>query len=295
MNVLRSIVRICLIVCLATACIRGARIRTGVNPKVDRTQTIEFKVPVPPGMMEDPQERTEYILSNYWQNYKPEIDSVSLEQAFSNWIALTSYVDRSLAVKSLVDGYDKAPERIGELAERYLYDPNSPYRDEDLYGALAAHIGTPEMLALAKLCALNAVGTKAADFVFEDARGRRHYLYDIKGNYILLFFSNPGCNACKEIIDQLVGTEFINDAMESGYLAVVNIYIDEDLDAWREYLPNYPKFWHTGFDPLFILRNDSIYHIRAIPSVYVLSSDKTVLLKDAPTERMLEYLESVLP
>ena len=246
-------------------------------------------------MMDDGSERSEYVVEHYWQNYKPEIDSVSLEQAFSNWIALTSYVDRSLAVKSLVDGYDKAPERIGELAERYLYDPNSPYRDEDLYGALAAHIGTPEMLALSKLCALNAVGTKAADFVFEDARGRRHHLYDIKAEYTILFFSNPGCNACKEIIDALMGIEFITREMESGYLAVANIYIDEDLDAWREYLPVYPKTWNTGFDPLFTLRNDNIYHIRAIPSVYLLGPDKTVILKDAPTDRLIDQLEAVLP
>ena len=278
-----------LIAVLAVGCVGGQK------QKKSASQTVTLQLPTPPAMMDDGSERSEYVVEHYWQNYKPEIDSVSLEQAFSNWIALTSYVDRSLAVKSLVDGYDKAPERIGELAERYLYDPNSPYRDEDLYGALAAHIGTPEMLALSKLCALNAVGTKAADFVFEDARGRRHHLYDIKAEYTILFFSNPGCNACKEIIDALMGIEFITREMESGYLAVANIYIDEDLDAWREYLPVYPKTWNTGFDPLFTLRNDNIYHIRAIPSVYLLGPDKTVILKDAPTDRLIDQLEAVLP
>lgn len=251
---------------------------------------VELQLPTPPGMLTG-QEQAEYVVENYWQNYKAEIDSVSLEQAFSNWCAFTAYVSRDIAIKSLLKAYDKAPERILPLAEKYLYDPNSPYRDEDFYGALAAHIGTPEMKELARLCALNPVGSKAADFVFEDSRGRRHHLYDIKANYIILFFSNPGCNACKEIIDELA---IFAEPIAAGAVAVVNIYIDEDLDAWREYLPAYPKTWNTGFDPLLILRKDTIYHIRAIPSVYLLAADKTVILKDAPTERLIQTLENSL-
>lgn len=251
---------------------------------------VELQLPTPPGMLTG-QEQAEYVVENYWQNYKAEIDSVSLEQAFSNWCAFTAYVNRDISIKSLLKAYDKAPERILPLAEKYLYDPNSPYRDEDFYGALAAHIGTPEMRELARLCALNPVGSKAADFVFEDSRGRRHHLYDIKAEYIILFFSNPGCNACKEIIDELA---VFAEPIATGSVAVVNIYIDEDLDSWREYLPAYPKTWNTGFDPLLILRKDTIYHIRAIPSVYLLSEDKTVILKDAPTERLIQTLESSL-
>lgn len=251
---------------------------------------VELQLPSPPGMLTG-QEQAEYLVENYWQNYKAEIDSVSLEQAFSNWCAFTGYVSRDIAIKSLLKAYDKAPERILPLAEKYLYDPNSPYRDEDFYGALAAHIGTPEMTELAKLCALNPVGSKAADFVFEDSRGRRHHLYDIKAPYTILFFSNPGCNACKEIIDELA---VFAEPIATGSVAVVNIYIDEDLEAWREYLPAYPKTWNTGFDPLLVLRKDTVYHIRAIPSVYLLSADKTVILKDAPTERLIQTLESSL-
>lgn len=251
---------------------------------------MELQLPSPPGMLTG-QEQAEYVVENYWQNYKAEIDSVSLEQAFSNWCAFTGYVSRDISIKSLLKAYDKAPERILPLAEKYLYDPNSPYRDEDFYGALASHIGTPEMTELAKLCALNPVGSKAADFVFEDSRGRRHHLYDIKAPYTILFFSNPGCNACKDIIDELA---VFAEPIATGSVAVVNIYIDEDLEAWREYLPAYPKTWNTGFDPLPVLRKDTVYHIRAIPSVYLLSADKTVILKDAPTERLIQTLENSL-
>ena len=181
---------------LAVACIGGQK------QKKSAPQTVTLQLPSAPSMM-DGQEQAEYVVEHYWQNYKPEIDSVSLEQAFCNWCVFTEYVSREASIKSLLSAYDKAPERILPLAEKYLYDPNSPYRDEDFYGALAAHVGTPEMLALAKVCALNPVGSKAADFVWEDARGRRHHLYEIKAVYTILFFSNPGCNACKGIIDEI--------------------------------------------------------------------------------------------
>ena len=264
----------------------------GRAPKKQKAvKTVELEVPVPPMMMEDPQERSEFVLEHYWDNYKPEVDSVSLEQAFSNWCALTQYASRAVATKSLLKGYDKAPERILPLADKYLYDPNSPMRDEDFYGALMAHTGNAE---LAALCALNAVGTKAADFEFEDARGRRHRLYDIEAPFTILFFSNPGCHACKEIIDDLCGSPAIYAHMSTGAVQVLSIYIDEDLDAWREYVPNYPKSWIVGFDPSFTLRTDDIYHIRAIPSVYLLDADKKVIFKDVPTERLIAYLENIL-
>ena len=94
--------------------------------------------------------------------------------------------------------------RILSLAQKYLYDPNSPYRDEDIYGRLAAHCGG-DLAAEARLCALNERGGVAADFVYEDARGRRHTLHGTEAPFTVLFFSNPGCTACKEIIDNLPG------------------------------------------------------------------------------------------
>ena len=278
-----------LVICAVAVVACGGR-----APKAQKTATkVELQLPTPPAML-DGQDQAEYVVENYWQNYKAEIDSVSLEQAFSNWCAFTGYVSRETSVKSLIKAYDKAPERILPLAEKYLYDPNSPYRDEDFYGALAAHIGTPEMTELSKLCALNPVGSKATDFVFEDERGRRHRLYDIQAPFIILFFSNPGCPACKEIIDNLCASSAIFSNMSTGTVRVLSIYIDEDLDAWREYVPHYPKSWIVGFDPLFTLRNDTVYHIRAIPSVYLLDDSKNVIFKDVPTEKLIAYLENIL-
>jgi hypothetical protein len=73
-------------------------------------------------------------------------------------------------------------------------------------------------------------------------------------------------------------------------IAVLNIYIDEDLEAWRSYMPIYPENWYNGFDPDFVIRMDQLYNVRAIPSLYLLDKDKTVIMKDAVTGNVIDFL-----
>ena len=106
----------------------------------------------------------------------------------------------------------------------------------------------------------------------------------------LLFFSNPGCNACMDIINVLRDDATISSLIGSGRMAVLNIYIDEDIQAWRSYMPIYPEHWYNGFDPDYVLRSNEIYCIRAIPSLYLLDKEKNVLMKDVPENRLFNYL-----
>ncbi len=252
--------------------------------------SLNFTMVQVPSMISDQDEAMSYIMEHFWDKLGPMCYVESVEKQFANWVWLSENVPIELACKSLKSAYAKSPERILYLAEKYLYDPQSPYRNEDLYGSLCALAGG-DLEDVARLCALNAVGTKAADFVIEDSRGRHFTLYGVTARYTLLFFSNPYCNACKEIIDQLKASPLVENALSKGVLAVVNMYTDEDLDQWRSYLGAYPKTWKTGFDPTFTLQNREKYNIRAIPSLYLLDEDKTVLLKDAPTEKLMNRLQ----
>jgi thiol-disulfide isomerase/thioredoxin len=146
----------------------------------------------------------------------------------------------------------------------------------------------------AKMCALNRVGTKAADFRFSDVKGRTHRLYDIKSDFVILFFSNPGCTACMDIINTLKSSPQVAEGLATGRLAVLNIYIDEDLEGWRKYMPVYPLEWYNGFDPDYVIRTDVLYNVRAIPSLYLLDKDKRVIMKDAPEGRLFDWIERFL-
>ena len=103
-------------------------------------------------------------------------------------------------------------ETITKFAEKYFYDPNSPLRNEEFYlpyvEGLAKSECVPEAMRPAysydaSMCALNRIGTKAADFSFKDLRGKVHTLYGVKADYTLLFFSNPGCPNCREITEMI--------------------------------------------------------------------------------------------
>jgi thiol-disulfide isomerase/thioredoxin len=234
-----------------------------------------------------------------------------VEQKFANWTVVLSAVDHEHALKSVNRLFDRALacerkdtasnvfESMTSIVEKYLYDPNSPMRNEDFYGPYAERLsrcdlvddGMRKAYAFdAMMCALNRVGTKAADFRFADVKGRVRRLYDIKADYVILFFSNPGCKACLDIINTLKSMPAVAEGVATGRLAVLNIYIDEDLKAWREYMPIYPKEWINAYDPDYVIRTDVLYNVRAIPSLYLLDKDKKVIMKDTPEARLFDFL-----
>ena len=231
-----------------------------------------------------------------------------VEQAVATWCRSLDMVPMATAEKAsarlfgriaaceLADTSSNIFERMGEIVDKYLYDPNSPLRNEDFYRPFVLARSKSELVSettrhsdevTAHNCSLNKVGTKATDFRFSDSRGRSYTLYGIKAETTLLFFSNPGCNACKAIIDALKSYPEMEPMIASGELAVLNIYIDEDLGEWYNYMPIYPISWYNGYDPNYAIRTDKLYDVRAIPSLYLLNRDKIVLMKDAPAEKAL--------
>lgn len=294
------------------------------NRKAEQFTALPFPNIVAPAMMQDGQEIAEYMAEHWWdgltdpqRSYPCDsslvsgVSRVEVEQKFANWTVVLGAVSYGHAVKSVARLFDRAVacekkdtasnvfESMTSIAERYLYDPNSPMRNEDFYGPYLERLAQCEYIDEgmrqayafdAKMCALNRTGTKAADFRFSDSRGRIRRLYDIKADNIILFFSNPGCKACLDIINTLKSMPVVAEGVASGRLAVLNIYVDEDLKAWREYMPIYPETWYNGYDPDYVIRTDVLYNVRAIPSLYLLDKDKKVIMKDAPENRLFDWL-----
>ena len=296
----------------------------GNQKKAESFSALPFPDILPPAMIQEPVARAEYMALHWWdgitdpsREFPCDTTMVSgvrlsdVEQRFANWANVLEMVDMAVAGKSLDRLFDRAVccekkdtssnvfETFTDLVVKYLYDPNSPLRNEDHYAFYAARLAASEMIEPVmqekyarevRLASLNRVGTKAADFRFSDKRGRMHTLYGIRSELTLLFFSNPGCTACKDIIDVLNNDPVISWLIADGTMSVLNIYIDEDLEAWRSYMPIYPDKWYNGFDPDLVIRGETLYNVRAIPSLYLLDRDKTVLMKDAPESRLFGWL-----
>lgn len=287
-----------------------------------KPETRQFKTPEPPALMEREADRAAYMVDNYWSLFFNEsyptdsahilgVSDAEIENAVSTYLSLLDYVPMASAQKSVASLFRKVEQtqakdtsslfylRFTELVAKYLYDPNSPLRNEDYYlpfvKGMAASEYTSDALRTAyayeaEMCSLNPFGAKVPDFRYQDINGRRHRLYDVRADLTLLFFSNPGCTACKSIMDDLRRATEFDRWIAEGRLAIASIYIDEELDKWREYQPNYPSNWITGFDCEFVIREDMLYNVRAIPSLYLLDADKRVILKDAPTEKAIETI-----
>lgn len=280
-------------------------------------------------------ESQDYILDHYWDAFfkgdgTTGTDTVlgvadgDVEQALSNYIQILAMVKaqatpdslqplqrarnsvrrlfKKLEARQQADTSALTYLRMTEMVARYLYDPNSPMRDEDLYlpfvELMADSPFTRDDMRTAcrhelKMCRTNPYGSQAPDFKFSRIDGSKGHLYGVNAEYTMLFFSNPGCESCKQIIHDVMSRQYVESYIASGRLAIVNIYVDEEIKAWREYHHNYPRSWINGYDHTFSLRDSWKYDIRAIPSLYLLDSSKRVLMKDAPTEKVLSFLDKI--
>ena len=287
-------------------------------------QLRDFPYPTVPAVYTDPEERRDWTLNHFWDAFLAGdglcdtsavlgVRRSDVEGQMAAYVQVLQMIPLPEAQQKMRHFFSQVEARqaadtashvyllMEEIVSKYLYDPNSPVRDEDLYlpyvEGLASSRFTreearPGYVYEARMCALAPVGSVAPDFRFTDARGRTRRLHDVKARATLLFFSNPGCYACLEIINTLEAVPGIRDRIARGDFAVVNVYIDEDLDAWREYEPNYPRDWYCGYDPDGLVRADRIYNVRAIPSLYLLDGEKHILMKDAPVERVVSWLEN---
>ena len=282
--------------------------------------------PAVPSMITDRTEARQYVASHFWDSflsgYYPcdstivnGVPAEEVENAFARYVALLEEACPHDFAKKEVAGLFRKVEKyqatdpssnvfgfFEKMTAKFLYDPNSPMRDEDLYLQYVRQLSSsrfveddmkPAYSNDARLCSLNQVGTKAADIVFTDRYGKKHNLHGIEADHILLFFSNPGCQACKEIVDQLGGSARAGELVESGRLAIVSVYIDLEREKWMDLSSEYPRTWINGYDQNYKVRSEETYNVRAIPSLYVLDKDKKVVMKDAPTEKVLSYLEKL--
>ena len=117
--------------------------QTAKTEKEDTTPRT-FEMVAVPSMITDPGERAKYLVQHYWDKFDftdtayihlPDIT----EQALTNYIDLMKYVTPEVATSSIKGMMHKAAAdssffaHMAGLYEKYLYDPNSPMRDESLY------------------------------------------------------------------------------------------------------------------------------------------------------------------
>ena len=295
------------ILCSLTACGGGTSQQTATPPK----PLHEFATPVPPVTF-GREQQVEFLRKHYWDQFRfadttalAAIDTMAMIKHFGQYAMLVSAETETIradipAMRRLMQQASSSRPMMDFflfLAETVLHDPNSPLRNDELYiPVLEAQLAAPwydeyERIAPAfdlEMVRKNRIGHPAADFCYTTADGRTRSLYALKADYTLLFFNNPDCAMCKELREQIGASPVLAPLIASGCLKVLALYPDEDLAAWRAYQPNIPANWINAYDKGCVIRGEQRYDVNAIPSLYLLDSEKRVLVKDASDIYSLE-------
>ncbi|MGL4851887.1 MAG: DUF5106 domain-containing protein [Phocaeicola sp.] len=272
----------------------------------------EFILPQIPAMLTDPESRAHFLATHYWDNF-PFADTTYIhlpeitEQALVNFMDVLKHVPEGSAEKAIGILFTKAsnqPEMatyFWETIRRYWYDPNSPMRNEKMY--LISCQATQGIESLAEKIKIqaeydclqlskNRPGEAAANFSYADPNNNQGELYQIKGEYTLLFFYNPECETCSEMKNHINYSTIFNKLFDEKRLQILALYPDEEYEEWRAHLSEIPNRWINACDPLQQINQKQLYYLQAIPTFYLLDEEKKVLLKDVTIYEVEEFLEN---
>ena len=261
-----------------------------------------FRLPDVPEALRDPADRADYLALHYWDCFDfadtvllscPEIT----EQAFVDFLSVLPHAREAAAAVDTL--YSRAAVRsealycfIG-LGDKYLYEPNSPMCDEELYilvlRALTANprIGEADKLRprrLLETVSKNRPGDKAADFEFLGRDGVKRRMSHLKAEYTLLCFYDPSCDECGRVKGRLAASPAVCGMVGEGRLAVLSVNVAGDSGAWRD--AAVPEGWTDGCDVGERLVRGAVYDLKAMPTLYLLDREKRVLLKDTSVGRL---------
>lgn len=290
-----------------------------VSIKGDQRDTISaqsvspFPFPEIPAMLTQPEERKAYLLEHYWDRFNFADTALVnnrevTEQGFVNQISLLAdgATPEKVIRESLKNWCSRfmpeaqARQVMMQLADDYLYNPNSPFYNEGLYGVYLETMleVLPEEDARRssfdfklRLLRRNKVGDKATDFSYYLPDGQKKSLVatSARGNRLLLVFYDPECESCHEVLREMTADASLAEAVKAGRVTVLAVYTEGNQEAWRKGLSDMPEGWIIGTDRQKV-KEEALYDLKAMPSLYLLDGQKRVLLKDAPLGQIREVL-----
>ncbi|MDR1102630.1 MAG: DUF5106 domain-containing protein, partial [Tannerella sp.] len=241
-----------------------------------RTETAEppakvrtFTMPEIPVSITAVSDRADYLATHYWGLFDfadtvyvhlPEVT----EQAFVDYLNILPYTSgpavREASIRqTLAKAEQEESGRMYgfflEMFAKYLYDPNSLFRDDELYIPAVQYLladrrsdETEKMRMKYTLEGMlkNRTGTVAADFAYVLPDGRQRRLHDIRADYTLLMFYNPDCHACGEVIASIRQSSVVGRLHADGKLAILLFYPDEDIEIWKAHRADIPEGWING-------------------------------------------------
>lgn len=270
-----------------------------------------YSLPVIPAMLQSSEARAEYVLMHYWDGYRfspvsvQQFQSVS-EQCLVNYLDLLAHfqnVEQESIQHFIAQLRNHAPiiyKFYMNLLESYLYNPNSPMRNESVYIPFLkdftvynkiSKTDRQRYLFQLQLAMRNRPGYQATNFTYTLEDGSSHTLYDLKAQYTLLYINNPDCHDCQRVKMALEQEPFAS-LSKTGKITLLSLFPDPELYIWKEAVKKnyFPDSWIVAYDKGTVIANTNIYDLRAVPTMYLLGKNKQVILKDTKLSEIKSFL-----
>ena len=276
------------------------------------TTGIAFQLPEIPVVLTEPTERCAWLLEHFWDKFNfadtnlihhPEVS----EQAFADFISVLPHgrpadIEKGIGILIKKAAYSpKIFNYFAGLAEKYLYDPNSPARNDELYIPFLEKLLRSPILSRTdkirpayqlEMTQKNRPGTIATDFDYTLLSGKQQSLLQTPAEFLLLVFYDPECDHCQEILQGLITSSAIHQLIAHHKLTVLAIYTEANIPYWQSKRQQLPANWIVGHDREKI-KNQNLYDLKAMPSLYLLNRTKQVLLKDTSLPVLFQKLTEI--
>lgn len=302
-------IRVCLVLLLlslASCAGKKGEAETRGKETVSERHAAELPLPAIPQSLTSPEARAAYLALHFWDamdfaDHALSLDTAFMEQNFANYLSvfpvLRQDAERSDAVGALLcrAAQDSAALAfLQDVVEKYLKDPNSPMRDEGLltvfYEEMLQIPDVPEwnrerVAWNLETARKNRPGTVATDFAYVSRTGKSGTLHGRQaGGTTLLVFYDPDCDTCRGMLDALGRMP-----LPRGW-HVLAIDAEGDRTRWDETKALLPREWEVGFATTDLV-GSGMYHLPALPTLYVLDGTGRVVLKDPTLQQFAAYVE----
>lgn len=245
---------------------------------------------------------------HYWDDYDFEDPYVFIEgDIMLNYFVHLKEAPYEISNESIYQTLDRASRNnqifslFIDTYRVYLMNPESLFCDYERYLAVAEYVIANERISQLKksefllekeIINTNKTGDIATDFVVTDKNGNPIELFNIKTDYVLVFFHNPNCGICIKTKEDLSNSEIINQMIDNGDLTVFVVCPYDEYELWNA--TDYPEKWLNGIDKEGRINEEKLYYFMESSSLYLLDKEKRVVKKDIRLDLLEDYLSDLL-
>ncbi len=268
-----------------------------------------FEYPVAPDSISGFTEMSDWLVTNFWRDFRPTDTSVSqiaLNHAFNAWSAPLRFAHRDVALKAvddLIKKVEKYPTLLYQLtkaADDVLYsDRAEVWIDEPMLQFANALVKNKKIDAnrkarynlIARQLGNSTVGRKFPQLQLINADGKKYKLTPLKRGFTIVMLGEPDCSDCRMAKVKFDMSQDFADALTSGRAAFHFVIPDaDDAEGWETMVATYPPSWIVGAAN----GAEEIIDMRNRPAIYVLNSSGEIVLKTKDAEQTIEFITSSL-